>query len=151
MKCGVCCQALALRSDLLLTGASSQKGYRSKQLLGGEKVFMEGFTTPNSKRNQATFDAGLNSADEEGWDFLVGTAISVYQNSGGDNNNWWRYERQRTRFGRPTIDVSAPLSVFFSTLSQISPSLVWTRAEIPCSGPPLKFCQHTKLCGRRVL
>ena len=69
---------------------------------------MEGFQTPDGKRSQALkSDSGLDGAADGGWDFLVGTAISVYQNSGGDNNNWWRYERQRTHFGRPTIDVSA--------------------------------------------
>ena len=65
---------------------------------------MNGFHTPDGKRNGAMkSDSGVTDGD---WDFYVGTAISVYQNSGGDNNNWWRYERQRTRLGRPTIDVS---------------------------------------------
>lgn len=40
------------------------------------------------------------------WEFLVGTAISVYQNSGGggSRNNWSEFENQRTRFGLPTIE-----------------------------------------------
>jgi hypothetical protein len=39
------------------------------------------------------------------WEFLVGTAISVYQNSGGDHNNWSEFEKGRSRFGTPAIDV----------------------------------------------
>ncbi len=35
--------------------------------------------------------------------FLVGTAISVYQNSGGDDTNWSQFEAKRTGNGRPTI------------------------------------------------
>ena len=67
---------------------------------------MNEFRTPDAKRPQATIpDDGVDSAMDGDWEFLVGTAISVYQNSGGDNNNWWRYERQRTRLGQPTIDV----------------------------------------------
>ena len=67
---------------------------------------MNGFQTPDGKRSQAG-EPGSNAKDGLEWEFLVGTAISVYQNSGGDNNNWWRYERQRTCFGKPTIDVSS--------------------------------------------
>ena len=76
---------------------------------------MEGFQTPDGKkRSQAVkSDSALDGAADGGWDFLVGTAISVYQNSGGDNNNWWRYERQRTRLGRPTIDVSTLFCMCF--------------------------------------
>lgn len=40
------------------------------------------------------------------WEFLVGTAISVYQNSGGGGNNWSEFENQCTRFGQPTIEVT---------------------------------------------
>lgn len=39
------------------------------------------------------------------WKFLVGVAISVYQNSGGPNNQWERFEHQKKCFGRPTIAV----------------------------------------------
>ena len=34
--------------------------------------------------------------------FLVGTAISVYQNSGGSNTNWSEFESRRTG-NKPTI------------------------------------------------
>ena len=57
---------------------------------------------------------GLESARDlahqsRDWEFLVGTAISVYQNSGGggSRNNWSEFENQRTRFGLPTIEVGA--------------------------------------------
>ena len=39
----------------------------------------------------------------EGAPFLVGTAISVYQNSGGMDTNWSEYEARNTGKGRPTI------------------------------------------------
>ena len=35
--------------------------------------------------------------------FLVGTAISVYQNSGGKDTNWSEFELKRTGNGKPTI------------------------------------------------
>lgn len=35
--------------------------------------------------------------------FLVGTAISVYQNSGGTDTNWSEFELKRTGNGKPTI------------------------------------------------
>ncbi len=35
--------------------------------------------------------------------FLVGTAISVYQNSGGTDTNWSEFELKRTANGKPTI------------------------------------------------
>ena len=35
--------------------------------------------------------------------FLVGTAISVYQNSGGRNTNWSEFEARNTGKGTPTI------------------------------------------------
>jgi len=35
--------------------------------------------------------------------FLVGTAISVYQNSGGKDTNWSEFELKRTGNGQPTI------------------------------------------------
>ncbi len=35
--------------------------------------------------------------------FLVGTAISVYQNSGGTDSNWSEFELKRTGNGKPTI------------------------------------------------
>ena len=80
---------------------------------------MNGFQTPDGKRNQALkSDSDLDSGLK--WQFLVGTAISVYQNSGGNNNNWWRYERQRTRFGKPTIDVSStPALTFCGMVSKL--------------------------------
>lgn len=81
---------------------------------------MNGFQTPDGKKSQAG-EAGSNAKDGLEWEFLVGTAISVYQNSGGDNNNWWRYERQRTRFGKPTIDVSRH---FIHLLAQLLWSLL---------------------------
>lgn len=36
-------------------------------------------------------------------EFLVGTAISVYQNSGGIDTNWSEFEARNTTKGRPTI------------------------------------------------
>ena len=57
------------------------------------------------------FDGPLESARDlahgsRGWEFLVGTAISVYQNAGGggSRNNWSEFENGRTRFGLPTIE-----------------------------------------------
>ena len=35
--------------------------------------------------------------------FLVGTAISGYQNSGGEDTNWSEFELKRTGNGQPTI------------------------------------------------
>ena len=35
--------------------------------------------------------------------FLVGTAISVYQNSGGTDTNWSEFETKRAGTGTPTI------------------------------------------------
>ena len=35
--------------------------------------------------------------------FLVGTAISVYQNSGGTDTNWSEFEQKRNANGKPTI------------------------------------------------
>ena len=105
---GTCYPALAQKSHLLLAGGVNWTRTSPKLRLGGQASAMNGFQTPDSKRSQALkSDSGLDGSGDDGWDFLVGTAISVYQNSGGDNNNWWRYERQRTRLGRPTIDVSA--------------------------------------------
>ena len=56
---------------------------------------------------------GLESArdmahGERDWEFLVGTAISVYQNAGGggSHNNWSDFETKRNRFGQPTIQVT---------------------------------------------
>ena len=40
-------------------------------------------------------------------DFLVGVAISVYQNSGGQGSNWSAFEDQKNFWGRPRILVSA--------------------------------------------
>ena len=37
------------------------------------------------------------------WKFLVGAALSVYQNAGGSNTNWSDFEGKRNIFGQPTI------------------------------------------------
>ena len=106
--------ALAPYSDLVPSGGAKWTQYSSRQRYRGQASVMNGFQTPDSKRSQAfKSDSGLDGSGDDGWDFLVGTAISVYQNSGGENNNWWRYERQRTRLGRPTIDVSARFRLLF--------------------------------------
>ena len=118
---GISCQAsgtrnsaLAYNCDVLLAGGVSWTHISPKLRLGHQASAMDGFQTPDGKTSQALkSDSGLDGSGDDGWDFLVGTAISVYQNSGGDNNNWWRYERQRTRLGRPTIDVSACLCLLF--------------------------------------
>ena len=89
------------------TGSPLRRRERSNRCLAGAVGPMNGFQTPDGKRSKAG-EPGSTARDGLEWEFLVGTAISVYQNSGGDNNNWWRYERQRTRFGKPTIDVSGP-------------------------------------------
>ena len=90
----------------MFSGGSPRRSPPPSNTLKGGAHTMNGFQTPDAKRPQATIpDGGMDSAMNGDWEFLVGTAISVYQNSGGDNNNWWRYERQRTRLGQPTIDV----------------------------------------------
>ena len=122
---GISCQALAPKSDVLLVGGVKPTHLSPELRPGGQASVMNGFQTPDGKRSQALkSDSGLDGSGDEGWDFLVGTAISVYQNSGGINNNWWRYERQRTRLGRPTIDVSA----------SISPLVPWKTAHM-AAGP----------------
>lgn len=69
-------------------------------------------STPD--RSKRSFDSdeelGRSRMGHGDWEFLVGTAISVYQNSGGGNNNWSAFEEQRTRFGQPTIEVSTHLN-----------------------------------------
>lgn len=65
--------------------------------------------SPDHSRRSADSDEELGRNKLRGdkdWEFLVGTAISVYQNSGGGGNNWSQFEEQRTRFGQPTIEVS---------------------------------------------
>ena len=40
---------------------------------------------------------------QQEWKFLVGAALSVYQNSGGRNTNWSDFEGKKNSFGKPTI------------------------------------------------
>lgn len=40
--------------------------------------------------------------------FLVGVAISVYQNSGGPGSNWSRFETQKNWLGQSVIEVIFP-------------------------------------------
>lgn len=40
---------------------------------------------------------------EDEWQFLVGAALSVYQNSGGSHTNWSDFEGKKNSFGQPTI------------------------------------------------
>ena len=40
---------------------------------------------------------------EQDWQFLVGAALSVYQNAGGSNTNWSNFEGKKNSFGKPTI------------------------------------------------
>ncbi|KAK9837706.1 hypothetical protein WJX74_003498 [Apatococcus lobatus] len=40
---------------------------------------------------------------QQEWQFLVGAALSIYQNSGGRNTNWSDFEGKKNSFGRPTI------------------------------------------------
>lgn len=47
----------------------------------------------------------IEGGDEDDWSFDCGVAISVYQNSGGTNNQWESFERQKRWFGRPAIKV----------------------------------------------
>lgn len=42
-------------------------------------------------------------ADE--WKFLMGTALSVYQNAGGINTNWSTFEQRKNWLGQPVIEV----------------------------------------------
>lgn len=59
-----------------------------------------------SKADKDTEQAVTSGNPLADWKFLVGVAISVYQNSGGPNNQWERFEHQKKWFGRPTIAVS---------------------------------------------
>lgn len=52
--------------------------------------------------NQISFPAVSESPAHP---FLVGVAISVYQNSGGPGTNWEAFEDQKTLFGQPVIKV----------------------------------------------
>ena len=56
---------------------------------------------------QGSADTAVTSGASDDWHFHVGVAISVYQNSGGPNNQWERFEHQKKLFGRPTIAVSS--------------------------------------------
>ena len=49
-------------------------------------------------------------------EFLVGVAMSVYQNSGGADNNWEAFENMKGWFGQPTIKV--PFVFCLSPFSQ---------------------------------
>jgi hypothetical protein len=40
------------------------------------------------------------------WRFLVGTALSVYQNAGGSNTNWSNFEQTKNWLGQPVIEVT---------------------------------------------
>ncbi len=69
--------------------------------------------TASPDHSRRSFDSdeelGRNTVGGQDWEFLVGTAISVYQNSGGGGNNWSEFENQTTRFGQPTIEVGHQL------------------------------------------
>ncbi|KAK9868650.1 hypothetical protein WJX84_001643 [Apatococcus fuscideae] len=45
----------------------------------------------------------MQNLDNHDWHFLVGAALSVYQNAGGSNTNWSAFENKRTMFGQPFI------------------------------------------------
>eukprot|EP00884_Botryococcus_braunii_P018477 jgi/Botrbrau1/5312/Bobra.0391s0024.1 len=48
---------------------------------------------------------GTKKAQQEGqWHFLVGTALSVYQNAGGINTNWSNFEQTKNWLGQPVIE-----------------------------------------------
>ena len=73
--------------------------------------------SPVHSRRSADSDEELGRSkirDDKDWEFLVGTAISVYQNSGGGGNNWSQFEEQRTRFGQPTIEVGFARKYLYS-------------------------------------
>ncbi|KAK9917329.1 hypothetical protein WJX75_003166 [Coccomyxa subellipsoidea] len=64
-------------------------------------------SSPDQSRRSFDSDEEIGRSTSVGnsdWEFLVGTAISVYQNSGGGGNNWSEFENQCTRFGQPTIE-----------------------------------------------
>ena len=70
--------------------------------VGGNGAWAE--KVPNGK-------AGINAPplfDDNADDFLCGTAISVYQNSGGPDSNWGAFENQRRWFSS-RISVCAPI------------------------------------------
>jgi len=50
------------------------------------------------------------SGEPEAEPFLVGVAISVYQNSGGPGTNWEAFEDQKNWLGSSVIRVSLPIS-----------------------------------------
>lgn len=77
---------------------------------------------------------GLESARDlahqsRDWEFLVGTAISVYQNSGGggSRNNWSEFENQRTRLGLPTIEVGIVWAFIYALACDVRDMLLLTR------------------------
>lgn len=39
------------------------------------------------------------------WKFLMGTALSVYQNAGGVDTNWSTFEQRKNWLGQPVIEV----------------------------------------------
>lgn len=57
------------------------------------------------ERPSSGHSAAVSSGATDDWPFHVGVAISVYQNSGGPNNQWETFEHQKRWFGRPTIAV----------------------------------------------
>lgn len=48
---------------------------------------------------------GRSAGQEDEWRFLVGTALSVYQNAGAYNTNWSNFEQTKNVFGKPVIEV----------------------------------------------
>ncbi|KAK9811112.1 hypothetical protein WJX73_003422 [Symbiochloris irregularis] len=70
---------------------------------GGESDYeMVDLDRPNG--DGADTDKAVTSGSAaDDWQFMVGVAISVYQNSGGPNNQWERFEHEKKWFGRPTI------------------------------------------------
>lgn len=63
--------------------------------------------------------------------FLVGVAISVYQNSGGPGSNWEAFEDQKTMFGQPVIKVLRILTYLSPQASTIcTPEVALLRKAI---------------------
>ena len=92
---------------------------------------------PGQRPHQASAATATDSSNDD-QDFLCGIALSVYQNSGGQDTNWEAWENRRYMF-QPTIAVRHGTNHVSASCSQIR--------ELHADMSPFAALQHGDKCG----
>ena len=83
-----------------VNGVQSPAAWSREPMHGGSGTADDGSTANGKLQNGAAAAAEPRLFGDNADDFLCGTAISVYQNSGGPDSNWGEYEDRHKWYSR---------------------------------------------------